>query len=141
MSCHTPIVTITSTNGFGDHPFRLSEQKFDSGGIISVLPLYAGKIVEVEAKDRLKVIGLGHNAEGRIKQPTKDDRSNQNASRNICNSAQALKNIAHAKGCNQAPENPRLVVELEDGIDAIPKLVTKINELGGKNEQSTKSEQ
>ena len=141
IGCDTSIIAITSADRFSDDAFGLGEQKFDPGGIVCVLALDSGEVIEVISEAGFEVIGLGHHPEDGIKQPAEDDHADDDTSRNIGKSTQGLEQIAHPKGCDETPENPRLIVELEDGVDAIPELVTQIDKLWGKDKERAQGEE
>jgi hypothetical protein len=52
-----------------------------------------------------------------------------------------LREIAHAKRRDETPEHPCLIVELEDGVDAIPELVTQVDEFRGEDEDGAESQE
>lgn len=130
-------VAVTSADGFGYDSLGLGLQKLDPGGIVGVIALDAGEVVEVVAEGWFEILGLGHQAEGWVKQTAEDDQPCQQTETDVCEgkSAQGLGKAANAKRRGETPQHPRLIVELEDGVDAIAELVAQEDEFGREDEQ------
>ncbi len=55
----------------------------------------------------------------------------------IPGAAQVLEQYRHPKRRRQAPQQPGLVIELEDGVHAVAELVAQENEFGSQHKQRT----
>ena len=134
------IAAVSIPDGFGDNPIWRGEQELDSGGFVGVFALDAVKVIEGEAKNGFEIIGLGHQAEDGVKQAGKNNEADQDTEGDIRNAAQILQEDGCAKCCGETPQHPRLIVELEDGVDAVAELVAQVDELGGEDEDGAEGD-
>jgi hypothetical protein len=52
--------------------------------------------------------------------------------------AQVPKQDSCPVGGGEAQQYPRLIIELEDGVDAVPKIIPKVEEIRTEDEERTK---
>lgn len=128
------IAAVSIADGFGDDSIRGGEQELDGGGFIGVFAFDAVKVIEGEAVERFEVVGLGHQAKDGIQQACENDDADQDTEEDVDYSAQVLQKDSHAKSRGKTPQHPRLIIKLEDGVDAVAELVTQVDEFGGEDE-------
>ena len=131
------IVGITAQGGFrfGDYSQRRGLEIADGGRVFGILAIEVGGTVEAVAGGWVEVFGLVQEGENGIEESRDEDESQRDAPGHIPGPAQVPQQDSGPKGGGQRPQLPGLIVELEDGVDAVAKSILDEDEVGGEDEE------
>lgn len=128
-------IGVTPADGFGDDSQRRRLEEADGVRVFGIVRVEVGGGVEGVSDGRVEVVGLVGKGEDGIDQPREEDESEQDAPGHVPDAAQVLQKDGCPEGGGDGPQLPGLIIELENGVDAVTKPVAEVDEVGGEDEE------